>query len=53
MTVKLDLPPEMLQRMDALAPLAKRASVVRRLVELGLERAEQRPADLLPRKEKK
>lgn len=49
MVVKLVMPAEVLARVDALAPLAKRTSVVRRLVEIGLERAEARPEELRPR----
>lgn len=53
MVVKLELPPETLARMDALAPLAARAAVARRLLELGLERAEEsgdalRPSGVAP-----
>lgn len=48
MVVKLQFPPEVLARVDALAPLARRATLVRRLVEIGLERVEARPEELRP-----
>lgn len=47
MIVRLVLPEQVVARAEALAPLARRAAVVRRLVEIGLERAEARPEDLL------
>lgn len=46
MVVKLDIPPEFAARVDALAPLAPRTAIARRLLELGLERAESHPEEL-------
>jgi hypothetical protein len=40
--IKLVLPAELAMRIDALAPLAARARVARRLIELGLGVAESR-----------
>lgn len=45
--VKLNLAPRVMERLARVAPLAARAAVVRRLVEVGLEAVEQDPARLV------
>lgn len=48
MVVRVVLPAEVVKRVDALVPLAARSSVVRRLVELGLEQVQRQPEALCP-----